>query len=168
MERCCGGAGPIIGLVFVALAVGVSARTWQLTHPVAASEFAGLGRDAVLAECREAAHGAAESVTPFCFQAEAPVVLGTGPDGQPGVAGEDDNFNGIIDERSEIGAVGSDDTCLAPADDGHRRSLEAPDSLVLSRGAFVPCENAADAARFRVPGLGWLIGPFHAQESPQN
>lgn len=38
-----------------------------------------------------------------------PRVSGPGPDGQPGIAGEDDNQNGLVDEPAELGYPGSDD-----------------------------------------------------------
>ncbi len=60
------------------------------------------------------------------FDATAPVFLATGPDGQPGKAGIDDDFSGSVDEtdlagttaRIEFGAAGSDDVLLGVNDIG--------------------------------------------------
>ena len=40
------------------------------------------------------------------------VVLTSGVDAQPGQAGIDDDFDGVIDNDSELGAFGSDDFCV--------------------------------------------------------
>lgn len=48
------------------------------------------------------------------FDSDAIVYLAPGVDGQPGQAGKDDDFDGVADNAGEMGAVGSDDQCLAP------------------------------------------------------
>ena len=88
---------------------------------------------------------------------QAEVLLGVGADGQPGIAGVDDNVNEVIDDRSEMGAVGSDDECLAPADVGYSDMKAHPNSLVISRGTFVPCEESGSASRYLTPEGGWVI-----------
>ena len=94
---------------------------------------------------------------PYCFDDDAPVLLGVGDDGAPGIAGEDDNRNGVVDERREHGAVGSDDVCLAPQDAEYAKVQEHPDTIVISRGAFVRCQESVAADRALVEGFGWVV-----------
>jgi hypothetical protein len=94
---------------------------------------------------------------PYCFAADAEVLLSVGPDGQPGVAGEDDDFDGRVDDVSETGAVGSDDRCLAPYQAGYERSRQAAVTRVISRGSFVRCQPDRPADRFFLAELGWFI-----------
>jgi len=70
------------------------------------------------------------------FDPTAVVYLQPGPDGQPGVAGVDDNGDAQIDNRVELGATGSDDVCLVAAADNP--GLNHPNTLILQRGAFLP------------------------------
>lgn len=136
----------------------VAARGWQLIHPVPSTKLSELDRGPLITRLMQRAD-ALPGAAAFCFSADAPVVLGTGPDGAPGRATVDDNLNGRIDERTEIGAVGSDDACLSPSDFGYTATLRDPDSFLISRGTFVPCHVASQADRFLVDGIGWVIVP---------
>lgn len=102
-----------------------------------------------------------EDAQPFCFDPQAAVLLTTGPDLAPGRAGEDDDLNGIVDDRAEMGAVPSDDQCIAPADPGYRDAAKQPQSMTVSRGAFVPCN---DNAQRWLTTNGWRIGELQATE----
>ena len=95
----------------------------------------------------------------FEFSADAMVILGVGHDGQPGRAGVDDNGNGMLDDPSELGAVGSDDECLAPSDEGYDVTFNQPHSIVISRGAFIQATSTTPLTetRSRTVDLGWLI-----------
>ena len=79
-----------------------------------------------------------ESVQIQVFDPNVPVLLGPGKDGAPGRLGFDDNFNGDLDDQQEIGAVGSDDTCLAPWNKEYQPTLEHDQAVTISRGTFVP------------------------------
>lgn len=75
------------------------------------------------------------------FDPTAVVAVRPGPDRLPGVAGADDNRNGVIDDRLELGATRSDDRCSVLT----REQLDATskdDLLVLQRGAFVSVNKA--------------------------
>lgn len=82
------------------------------------------------------------------FDPKALVVIRGGADGQPGVAGVDDNGDGLIDNRSELGATRSDDECVVvpSARDASVGIEEAEQevTLVLQRGAFVPVTDPAE------------------------
>ncbi len=69
------------------------------------------------------------------FDPDALVLMRPGKDGQPGVAGVDDNGDGMTDNRSELGATRSDDVCVV-VPQGARPPADEP-TLVLQRGAFV-------------------------------
>ncbi len=74
------------------------------------------------------------------FDPQAGVVIVAGADGQPGVQGVDDNGDGIVDNRLELGATGSDDECkVIPS--GAAIPPGEP-SLVLQRGAYVAIAEA--------------------------
>jgi hypothetical protein len=75
------------------------------------------------------------------FDAEALVVIRPGSDGQPGVAGVDDNGDAVIDNRSELGATRSDDRCEVIPSQSISPSQET--RLVLQRGAFIPATTSA-------------------------
>ncbi|MEM1068485.1 MAG: hypothetical protein AAGI63_06290 [Planctomycetota bacterium] len=97
-----------------------------------------------------------QSVTFEQWNAQASVFMQPGADGQPGVAGVDDNGSGIVDDESELGATRSDDVLSVTAD---AVPTDGP-TLVLQSGAFVPVtyENAlADDQPWRavVQGDGW-------------
>ena len=141
-------------LVGVAIAIGAVVRiAMLLDSPLQAAPTAALERD-VLGE--RLALGIEES-EPYCFSADAAIILGVGADGQPGRAGFDDNLDGTIDDPREIGAVGSDDRCLAPADSGYDEMLSAPGTITISRGSVVPCESGAMPERYLTRDQGWFV-----------
>jgi hypothetical protein len=70
---------------------------------------------------------------------DAPVYISAGPDGAPGIARHDDNGNGEVDDLSELGATGSDDFAVAPAQPGYEAAKSGQTlSRLISRGAIVP------------------------------
>lgn len=73
------------------------------------------------------------------FDPDAVVAILAGDDGQPGVAGIDDNGNGVTDDRSELGATHSDDRCETMS--GELAKNITPRPLILQRGAFVPVDS---------------------------
>lgn len=80
------------------------------------------------------------------FDPNATVYIRPGADGQPGVAGVDDNGNGIVDDVTELGATKTDDVLSITAGEV---DTEVP-TLILQRGGYVPVsrqtatsENAA-------------------------
>lgn len=77
------------------------------------------------------------------FDPQALVVIRPGADGKPGTAGIDDNGDGIVDNRIELGATRSDDQCVVVAA-GDTVSTD-PTRLVLQRGAFAPETSAAES-----------------------
>ena len=95
------------------------------------------------------------------FDSEAAVILTVGPDGAPGIAGKDEGFppNGVIDDRSELGAVGSDDVCLAPWNAGYAEAVTDPNSAVASRGSFRAVDDfdPSDTAN----GQRWIVESDH-------
>ncbi len=134
---------------FVMLTIGAITRigmlqSWQQKIPESVS------RDVVVQELDRDAYG-------FRFDPDAQVLLGPGADLQPGIAAVDDDANLIVDDRSELGAIGSDDVCLGPADEGYRSLARDPMHLVISKGAFVPVQDGETAQRYRVPDLGWVV-----------
>jgi hypothetical protein len=73
----------------------------------------------------------------FAWDKDASVYVTVGRDRRPGVAGVDDDGNGIDDDRSELGATGSDDTVLTPDDDGYVEAVNGSVlAVLLSRGAM--------------------------------
>lgn len=137
-------------LVVVAIMAGVTARWVMLggEHLVPPST---LQRHDVLAEV------ASDPARGFCFSPAAAVGLGVGEDGQPGIAGWDDNRNGVVDDVHETGAVPSDDRCLAPTDPGYAELMAADGTVIISRGAFIACDDPQLATRWKSPHHGWLI-----------
>ena len=146
-------------IVSVAILVGVGARLQSLFRNQAAAPTVGMDRERIVEQI--SAMGSERSpggaIEPFCFSADVAVILGVGPDGAPGRAGFDDNVNGLIDDPRETGAVGSDDFCLGPSDQGYDDVGADPGTVVISRGGFVRCESAADADRYRIKDLGWFV-----------
>ena len=69
------------------------------------------------------------------FDSSAAIAILPGLDGQPGVAGVDDNGNGVVDDRSELGATHSDDRCESMSEKALREVGKT--FLVLQRGAFM-------------------------------
>lgn len=143
----------VLGLV---LLIGVVVRAVSVAS-VPRVDFGPGGRDRgdVIERIRSAALGDA-MVRPFGLNLDANVVLGVGDDGQPGQAGVNDNADASLDDPGELGAVGSDDVCLAPSDPGYQAVADAPQSIVISKGAFVET-NADAASRYLVDGFGWVI-----------
>ena len=78
------------------------------------------------------------------FDPSAEVVLGPGDDLRPGKASVDDDADGVVDNSSELGAMYSDDVCLAPTDDGYSRALASDACKVISRGAYVLDNGKSD------------------------
>ena len=74
------------------------------------------------------------------YDPTAVVAILPGLDGQPGVAGVDDDGNGTVDDRSELGATHSDDRCETMS--LAMTKLMSPKPLVLQRGAFVVVNSA--------------------------
>ncbi|KAA1257760.1 hypothetical protein LF1_02500 [Rubripirellula obstinata] len=77
------------------------------------------------------------------FDPDALVVLTAGPDGKPGRAGIDDGGNGVTDERTELGATGSDDVCRVVFGEQADRltDQDQADVLIVQRGAFRPIDD---------------------------
>lgn len=71
-----------------------------------------------------------------CFDPDAVVLIQVGRDRKPGVAGFDDNRNGVVDDRSELGASYSDDVCSVATTDPQDEN-----SLPVQYGAFVPIDS---------------------------
>ncbi|MEM6469148.1 MAG: hypothetical protein AAF802_06230 [Planctomycetota bacterium] len=117
-------------------------------------------RSAVL----EAAQQDTSRFKQYRFDPLADVLLDGGPDGKPGVLGLDDNADGIIDDLSELGAVGSDDVCLAPFHPPYAEALARTESgetlsvATINYGAFVECDAQEESTRYFEPTLGWIIG----------
>ena len=91
--------------------------------------------------------GISTEATPIAterFDPDAAIVLDVGVDGQPGRAGVDDNFNGLVDDALELGAVGGDDRILTPLDPAYSVALAADSTRVMGRGAFVPRAESDD------------------------
>jgi len=74
------------------------------------------------------------------FDPEGLVYMQPGADGRPGVAGVDDNGNGIVDDNTELGATRTDDVLQVTSGE---ITFDGP-VLILQRGAFV--ESSRDAA----------------------
>ncbi len=82
---------------------------------------------------------ACKPVVIYSWGPEASVILIPGPDLSPGVAGVDDDGNGVVDDLSELGATGTDDEILTPADgDAYTVAATSPSSRVVSHGAMLP------------------------------
>ena len=75
------------------------------------------------------------------FDPQAVVAVGPGRDQLPGVAGTDDNMNGITDDRLELGATRSDDPCLVLTAD-QLAGMPEDQVMILQRGAFVTTDDA--------------------------
>ncbi|MCC9642335.1 hypothetical protein LOC71_08615 [Rhodopirellula sp. JC740] len=70
------------------------------------------------------------------FDPEAEVWIVPGKDGQPGWAGWDDDQNGTVDDRSELGAAWSDDHCVTPLSPDFP-AIPRERSRIINRGTFV-------------------------------
>lgn len=89
------------------------------------------------------------------FDPDALVAVRPGPDGLPGIANTDDNRNGVTDDRLELGATRSDDSCsvLTAEDLDH---IPVDSVLVLQRGAYVSVasEQVGESKQTRAIILG--------------
>ena len=75
----------------------------------------------------------------FAWDKNAAVYVTAGSDEKPGVRGVDDEGNGIVDDRSELGATGSDDLILTPTDPSYEDARQGKViGFVISRGAMIP------------------------------
>ncbi|MDA9857964.1 hypothetical protein N9D23_07570 [Rubripirellula sp.] len=100
------------------------------------------------------------------FDPNATVFIRPGVDGQPGVAGVDDNGNGIVDDDTELGATKTDDVLSVTAGEV---DTEGP-ILILQRGGYVPVSRqtaTSESAAWRAvvngrsQGEGWsFLLPF--------
>lgn len=73
---------------------------------------------------------------------EAAVYITAGPDGKAGVAGVDDDGDGVIDNLSELGATGSDDQVIAPHQPGYAAAAAGEGVVrVIDRGALVEIDR---------------------------
>ncbi|MDV6033549.1 MAG: hypothetical protein F9B45_26355 [Phycisphaera sp. RhM] len=141
-------------LIVILLLGGVAARLVMLNQTRRfAPPTAGLDR----ADVDRAVSEGGDQVQPYCFADDVAVLLTIGQDGQPGQAEVDDNLNGVVDDRRETGAVGSDDECLGPADSGYQVALDTPGTLAISKGGFVECDSGRDAERYLTAEWGWLV-----------
>ncbi len=102
------------------------------------------------------------------FDESAAVIVTYGGDGQPGAAGVDDNRDQIIDNALEIGAIKSDDQCLAPWQEAYQAGLQQDGTIAISRGTFVLDQDDAVEAidqRFLLHGRNgneawtWMFVP---------
>ena len=82
-----------------------------------------------------------QSAERWVLDPSATVLLCGGLDARPGKADVDDDADGVVDNASELGAMYSDDVCLAPTDHGYTYALQSEACKVISRGAYV-AENA--------------------------
>ena len=83
----------------------------------------------------------------YQWDAETPVYVAAGEDAMPGVAGVDDDGNGVVDDSRELGATGSDDVMLTPLDDGYDDARQGRvTALAISRGAMIPTPILAPEA----------------------
>ena len=139
-------------ILIVVLFVGVGARMRSLRgdHLRRGSD-AGFDRENLLDTLSR------ENATAFRFDGTAAVIIDAGPDGQPGRKNADDNANGVVDDPREIGAVGSDDRCLAPSDEGYAEALQGDATVVISRGAMVPAGEAEPVERWFSAQRGWVV-----------
>ncbi len=80
----------------------------------------------------------------LAWDPSALVYVTVGLDMKPGVAAVDDDGNGVVDDRGELGATGTDDRVLTPGDVGYQ-DAEAGSVMaaVLSRGAMRRVEGDA-------------------------
>jgi hypothetical protein len=93
----------------------------------------------------------------YQWDADAVVYVAAGEDAMPGVAGVDDDGNGIVDDSRELGATGSDDVMLTPLDEGYNDAREGRvTAMAISRGAMIPTPSpspilAPDATTISAP-----------------
>lgn len=123
-------------------------------------DTAALDREALtqeIADTSRADANADDAVRPLCYSPVAAIILGVGPDDSPGRANFDDNRNGVVDDRGEMGAVGSDDRCAGPLDDGYDQMLSDPNTIAISTGTFQPCDSGQQPSRYLTRRWGWFV-----------
>ncbi|MEM6980046.1 MAG: prepilin-type N-terminal cleavage/methylation domain-containing protein, partial [Planctomycetota bacterium] len=104
------------------------------------------------------------------FDRNAPLFLTPGPDGEPGVAGVDDDGSGATDElfciandasslSSELGTIGSDDTTIGTSDLGLFNLI----GRTIARPGVDDVDAAAgtDRARYSLGGRGDFVDLFY-------
>tara|TARA_R110002049_G_scaffold2750_6_gene22049 strand:- start:1959 stop:2525 length:567 start_codon:yes stop_codon:yes gene_type:complete len=134
-----------------ALLIGGAARAWSLAHWTPATRQPTPDSMLALASMSESSSSdllqtptakalGVRRVTALVFDPQAVVLLCPGDDAAPGKARFDDDADGIVDNASELGAMYSDDRCLAPLDPGYDEALETPSCKVISQGAYVASE----------------------------
>ena len=132
--------GSVLILVFVRCCVVWRVFTLLVT-PIESLPDLPANTSLTLAELRRSSpeHG----ITHIEFQRFNPDVVfavQSGPDRMPGIAGTDDNMNGITDDRSELGATRSDDVCVVLS--AVELEQSPPDEvMVLQQGAFVSSQG---------------------------
>ena len=143
----------IIRLLIVLAVIGAGYRAIRLYQSAKLSDAG-----ANLAESRQQLIEKPRG-TAYHFDAQAKIVLGVGPDGQPGKAGVNDNADGQLDDAGELGAVGGDDQCLGPSDPEYRIVANDPRSIVISNGGFVAGRGGSetDQLRYLSKRNGWFI-----------
>ncbi len=102
------------------------------------------------------------------WDADAAVYVTAGPDGQPGIAGADDNLSGVIDDLAELGSTGSDDQIVTPGQVGFDQAARGEiTARRISRGAVVPLDPQLDFdTDARSPSLPANSGRQRQFESP--
>ncbi|MCA9139472.1 MAG: hypothetical protein KDB00_22015 [Planctomycetales bacterium] len=146
--------------IVLLVAVGCCARAMMLVDGGdGIIETAAIDRDGLEVELNNAAKksGRDFEVLPLCYSPTAAIVLGVGRDGKPGRKNKDDNRNGVIDDRGELGAVGSDDRCAGPLDDGYDLMLNDPNSFAISTGTYVVCQAGKTPDRYLSDRWGWFV-----------
>lgn len=84
-----------------------------------------------------------ERLEVWVWDAQVPVYVTAGADGAPGIAGVDDDRDGVIDDLGELGASGSDDRVVAPGDAGYEEAAAGEIiARVIDRGALVPVADS--------------------------
>lgn len=110
------------------------------SHTVQLLDVAGTS----VAEWSRQQHGGGVDVRVSRWDPQVAVYVAAGADGQPGVAGIDDEGNGVVDDSAELGATGSDDPVLTPADPEYPQAQSgAITAMLLSRGAMMAVEGEA-------------------------
>ena len=99
------------------------------------------------------------SLTPLVRDPRAQIILGYGADKQPGRAGLDDNFDRKLDNDLELGAIGSDDVCLAPWQSDYATTRQLPGTRVIGIGEYVKATEPPDdtdvPTRWLLSGYDW-------------
>ena len=155
---------PHSSLVVVLLVCGTGllrgaalSRTQSLDDRPASESIAALSKDLVANSAdlhsRLSEAGIAR-VDRLRFDDSAAVILTYGADNKPGQAAMDDNRDKIIDNAAEIGAVGSDDQCLAPWDPAYPKASQQDGTVAISRGTFIAVDNDSSGVddRFLLQG----------------